>query len=306
VTLVDRCGRVQYGPKSMASFKGFTEVEISPEVEEGEDYSQRDIDGEWCVVGKGEDSVKWWSVKITFCKVDADVFHMMNRAWRLNLNAQGKTSGVRMGQKISNDLGFALELWPKLAEGGGGVCDDEDAPADVDPSGYLLLPWCVSMAPDSWNLANGVATFALNARTRAGSRWGVGPYDVVRQVDGTPGPLLVPIDSGRTGTDPDLVITDVVDVAPPPVMCGAQPLSNPLGPAFTVETVDGQPLQREFTPPATGGPYSLDPGDGSAAVTLPTAGLVHTYAAAGVYAPSVYPTATPGRVTFQLVEVTAT
>jgi hypothetical protein len=302
-TLVDRCGRTTYGPKSSAAFGGFVSVEFSPEVEEGEDFSTKDIAGDWCVVGKGDDMIKWIATKLTFCRVDADVFYMMNRSWKLNVDAQGRSSGFRIGQKLSSAAGFALEIWPKSAPGA--VACDDDADENADPGGYILLPWNVATAPDSWTLENGTASFALNARTIAGSRWGVGPYDVIRQVDGSAGPLLVPIDDGRVSGDPDLFYYDFTDVAPPPAACGALPLSNPTGPVFTVEDVVGEPLQREFTPPGAGGPYTLDPGDGTAPVPLPALGVIHEYAEPGVYYPSVYVTATPQSVTFQRIEVAA-
>jgi hypothetical protein len=68
---------------------------------------------------------------------------------------------------------------------------------------------------------NGAINFTLSgASSKDGSEWGVGPYDVVRDEGGLPGPLNEPIDSG------DHLNLEVTTVAPPEAEEGATALGT--------------------------------------------------------------------------------
>ncbi|WP_367139608.1 Ig-like domain-containing protein [Saccharothrix sp. HUAS TT1] len=234
-TVLDACGRAPRGPRSQAVSNGFIQIETAPEVQEGEDYSTTRADGGLCNNESGPDSLKWLNVSIQFCQVDFDLFVLLNPTWKRVTNAAGtQSTGFRIGQSFSDRLGFALEVWPRVAGGDVG-CDDLDDPGPldpddvIDPNGYFLLPWVIARAPDTWTLQNGTVTFTLRGRTRAGSRWLRGPYDVTRDINGSPAPLLVPIEDGRGSSgqrpyDPDHFHAEVVSVAPPEPTCGAIPL----------------------------------------------------------------------------------
>ena len=50
-----------------------------------------------------------------FCQVDPELFTMLNRAWKPVTDATRKTiTGYRQGQQVSDSLGYALELWPRI------------------------------------------------------------------------------------------------------------------------------------------------------------------------------------------------
>jgi hypothetical protein len=60
---------------------------------------------------------------------------------------------------------------------------------------YFLLPWVTNGLLGDLELANEGVNLELTGSTRAGGRWGTGPYDVVAQdAAGTPGPMLTPLD----------------------------------------------------------------------------------------------------------------
>lgn len=254
VTRVDACGRPLYGPKSQVVSSGFVSVEISPEVEEGEDYSTKTAGGDLCISEKGQDNLKWMTIGIEFCQVDPDMFTAMNPTWKPVTNGdRSQSTGFRIGQKFSDTAGFALELWPKAAGAGASCLDEDDGAVDPDfeVNGYFLLPWVLGTAPDSWTLENGAATFKLQGRTKAGSLWGAGPYPVTRDADGAPAALLDPIDPGFdvpqwdfvSTADPDHFHAEIVTVRPPAASCGARPLYNPSAIAPTV-TVTGSGTSR--------------------------------------------------------------
>lgn len=233
-TLVNACGRPVRGPRSQAVSNGFVQVESSPEVQEGQDYSTTRADGGTCSAETGPDTLKWINVSIQFCQVDFELFNLINPTWKRVTNAaRTMTTGVRIGESLDSRLGFALELWPRVSGADVGCDDLDSAPEDpddpIDPVGYFLFPWIVARAPDSWTNNNGTVTFTLRGRTRAGARWMNGPYDVTRDIVGSPAPLLDPIEDGRGSSGirpftPDHFHMELVSVTPPQPTCGARPL----------------------------------------------------------------------------------
>lgn len=232
VTRLDHCGRPVYGDCSTAVSSGFVSVEFEPEVQEGEDYTLRNADGDLCVSERGQDALQWINVSIEFCNVDPELWQIMNPTWKTVKNAKGEVTGFRIGEKFSDEQGFALEVWPKAA-GQTALCDD--APDDAQPNGYFLLPYVIGGAPQGWTLEDGTATFTLNGRTKAGSLWGRGPYNITHDANGNPSPLLEPIASGSNGSDPDHFHADIVTIGPPEASCGCQELE-----AMAPGAVDGQ------------------------------------------------------------------
>lgn len=245
VTRLDKCGRPAWGPKSSFVESGFTSIEIAPESEEGEDYTTKTAGGDLCIAAKGQDSIKWYTVAIEFCSVNYELFQMMNPTWRPTQDYWGRTTGVEIGQSMTDTIGFALEIWPKVT-GTGSLClsDEGSLPDDYEVNGYIVLPWLVGTSPDSWTLENGAATFKLNARTVPGSLWGRGPYNVMFDQNWEKQPLPRPVDPGfdvpawhfTTSGDPTLVRPDITTLAPPKSTCGPVPLWNPndIDPVITV------------------------------------------------------------------------
>lgn len=306
VTRLDECGRPVYGPCNQVVSDGFVSVEFSPEVEEGEDYTQRNANGDLCVNERGKDALTWISVAIEFCRVDAELWQIMNPTWKTVTNAQGDVTGFRIGEKFSDTQGFALELWPK-ATGQASLCD-EDAPTDAAPNGYFLLPYVLGGAPESWTLENGVATFTLNGRTKGGSLWGRGPYNITHDAAGQPSPLLQPIDSGATSGNPDHFHADIVTLAPPPAACGCQPLEAlPPGAQGGQITFDpAQPNRGCFTVSGSPGrPVTITWGDGTDPVNSRVGREeCHLYTATGTYTVTVADADDPAKSNEYQVEVT--
>ncbi|GAA0591566.1 hypothetical protein GCM10010174_03240 [Kutzneria viridogrisea] len=249
VTRVDACGRTAYGPASMAVSAGFAAAEISPEIEDGDDVSAKSASGELIVSEPGQPSLKWVAVTVEFIKVDPSVFLLMNPSFKPVTAADRKiVTGWRMGQKMNSSAGFALELWPRLADAGRS-CLDEHADESFHPCGYFLLPRMGGATLDSWTLEPKVATFKLKCRSKAGSLWGRGPrnsaYKITRNADGEPDWLFDPIDPGiawpaggfpnATG-NADHFHGDQVTVAPPEVTDGAVALWNEDAPVPVLST----------------------------------------------------------------------
>lgn len=268
ITRLDHCGRPLYGPDSQVVTDGFVSVEFSPEVQEGEDYTVRNAAGNLCVSERGPDALQWFNVSIEFCRVDPCLWTIMNPAWPVVRNAQGEITGLRIGERFDDTQGFALELWPKVTSQGA-ICDD-DAAEDAEPNGYFLLPYVVGGAPDSWTFEDAALTFSLSGRTKGGSLWGRGPYNITHDANGNPTPLLEPIDSGSEGGNPDHLHMDIVTVAPPEASCGCQPL-EPIQPGVENGELSIDPEQPNracgIITGSAARQVTIDWGDGSDPVT---------------------------------------
>jgi hypothetical protein len=294
-TIVDQCGRPVFGPRSACVTRGFVSVEISPEVEAGADYTQRTAGGDLCFPGeKGADNIKWYKVAIDFCSVDPDLYLMLNRSWKRVTNAARTTStGWRMGGTITDQLGFALEMWPKATGTADACLDPAASQPDFQINGYFLLPWVIPLAPDNFTLENKPITWKLNGRTRFGSLWGRGPYNVTRDIAGVAAPLLDPIDPGFDVPDWSFVSSgeadpfhaELVTVKPPAPSCGAIGLwdstaTAPTGTVVADSTNTRMAMLTITNFAATGNSGTVDWGDGIATALSSSSGGLgqHTYA----------------------------
>lgn len=306
LTAIDGCGKPMYGPESMAVSTGIVSIELEPETEDGEEYSQKNAAGEQCFPAfTGPSSIKWWNVTIEFCSIDPELFALICPNWPgVKDWSRTRNVGWRMGSKISPDMtagqpsGFALETWPKSAGAGvAQVCYD-DTSAAPNPGGYFLLPWCVPDAPDSFTLEDGPATFTIKAKTKPGSLWQRGPYNVViNDAEGTAGPLNDPIDPGfklykpgddpndRTGFDATHFHGELTTVGPPDFKglgCGTHPLwdSDTSKPTATLDTTgsSARTLKLAVTNfDAIGGHGTVDWGDGTKNTDYPNSPQSHEY-----------------------------
>jgi hypothetical protein len=216
ITKLDSCGR-PVPPGTECGYvvtKGYTEIAFTPETTEPDEIEQRNACGEVCVTDRSCEELRWINVAITFCQVDPDVISLITGYERV-LDWEGNSVGVRVRRQIECDAGWALETWSRVPDV---QCEPTAAQGQW---GYYLLPWLVGGIIGEYTLGNNAVTFSLTARTKAGSGWGVGPWDVDQQdAAGTPGPLLTPI-----GPD-DHEDMHLTTIAPPEPECGCQPMPD--------------------------------------------------------------------------------
>lgn len=203
VTELDTCGTPVTGGSFVVS-SGFIQVEITSELEDGEEYIQKNADGALCVNERGPDSLKRLNVTVDWCNVDPDIINLIT-GYPTEMDGADAV-GFRI-QEGEADTNWALEIWTGVA---GQAC------AGGLTYGYMLLPFITGSTLGDITIENATATFQTTGYTQGNSTWGVGPYDVV----GTPaGPLVVPI--GAT----DHALVRLTDVAPPAALCGAQTIT---------------------------------------------------------------------------------
>lgn len=302
ITKVNSLGRVIYGPDVFVATKGFVRVNMQQQITEGETISLVSASGETCVSDKSPDSLDWINVTIDFCKVDISLFTLLNENFKALKNCYGEVAGFAESYTLAQESGFALEVWSDV---------QDYLPTDPNAVGawlYWLVPFLVNARLGDETIENNAVTFQIVARTKKGSGWGVGPHlDIECQdpVGGECGPLLVPVDPNEPRRR--LLVT----CPPPPAICGAQPLSVADSPAITVAEAPGDAARRtvEVIPPVTGGPWSVNWGDGTIDAVLGADGGTHQYPApvpAGStreYTISVWATATPDKKRYVKVTV---
>lgn len=217
VTRLDGCGRPATGDDpscvSVVS-EGFVSVAIAANLLTGTDITQTNAAGKLCVVARSPDQFRNHDVTLTFCEVDPDLFAMVTNSRPVTGYVDGveETVGFRTVEGAPSDA-YALEVWMGVP---GQQCVGE---ASTGSYGYVLLPFVVPGALGDFTIENGAVTFTTSGYTKGGSDWDVGPYDVVPDQLGDPGPLPSPIESDVHAH------LQWTTVAPPDASCGCVPLA---------------------------------------------------------------------------------
>lgn len=203
LTRLDECG----APDTTAECgvivtDGFITVTISNEVEAGEEYTQKNAWGDFCIAEKDGDRVKWANVTISMCEVDPEVLDLVGGA---NPVVNGDdTIGATFGTE-TNPNAFAIEVWTKKA--GADACSGGST-----EWGYFIVPFVRNGILDGdLTIENAPMTLGLKGEgVGASADWGVGPHgdNPMRNATGFP--------------EGDLYGMVVTDVAPPPVTNGCQ------------------------------------------------------------------------------------
>ncbi|MFI7278519.1 fibronectin type III domain-containing protein [Streptomyces sp. NPDC049879] len=258
ITRVDACGRPVYGECNAVVTDGLVSIKLTPEVEEGEEKSQVNFAGRNCYSRPGCDTVKWWTVEITWCAINFAAFEMINPTYRLRRNDEGEVIGYYASNSVDCSRGYAVEVWAQV-EGAADACTGEEG------SGawvYIPLPWIAGGTPGEITIGGEDSiNFVTTGKTRNGSRWGRGPYNV-EIVNGVPAPLAVPLNPD----EPMGVI--VTTVAPPEMDCDCQDVPRPVPDPATlfvegVATEDPRNTVRLRVDNAGLGPVMVDWGDGT-------------------------------------------
>lgn len=215
VTRLDVCGNPEFGDCAFGVSDGFVSATITPNTEEGERFLQRNANGKAIVNQRGKPILNWYDVSIQFAEVDPELFTILT-GLDPYYDDQDRVIGFPVTESQFATANFGLELWMGNAEE---VCPPDGAPLPF--YGYNLLPWVTEGAlMEDIAITNDLITFTVVGRTRKGTPWGVGPYDVVLDAAEDPAPLYTPI---PTDTHHLPIWTQL---APPAPECGCLSLSS--------------------------------------------------------------------------------
>lgn len=215
VTRLDGCGNPDPGDSAVVVSKRVSTITVDEVSEEGESIRDRDFSGALSVVDDAYAEVVGFTVDTTFSGVDPELITMMT-GQPVVKNAAGDVVGFDATSDIDLDgFGFAIEIWSKIA---GNACDI----SGNRPWGYTVFPFLKGGRLGGFSFESGSAVqFQMTgAQTRDGNGWGVGPFDVDRDVAGAPAPLFTPL--GERAHFRNILVT----LDPPAPSVAAFPLAS--------------------------------------------------------------------------------
>lgn len=266
ITRVDVCGRPVYGPCNAVVSRCIATITDSPQVTEAEPRTQTGFDGQACWTEPGCDRVDYHSLAINWSQISIDGFSFMNPSARISRDGTGEAIGRFENNEIDCSAGYAVEVWAS-AGGSNDVCAAGDG--GEGSWYYRVYPWVSGGTPGEVTMggADEVA-FQFTGRTKRGTRWGRGPYQITLQ-DGVPAGL-------PDGFDPDLdepYWEGIVTLPPPEADCDCVEVDRPIPEPATL-VISGRPEESPrltvdlWADNAGLGPVLVDWGDGSPVVEV--------------------------------------
>lgn len=216
ITRLDECGAVVEGQCSTVVTDGVISVTDTANYQDPEDITQANANGDLCIDDQADPALRWLDLEIVLCRVDPDIVNIMTGdPLVLDDAATPNTVGYRIDAGLTGTGNFALEVWSGLP---GNACT-----GGFPNYGYHLFPWVKQATYAERSVANAPYAITLNARTQAGSPWGVGPYNIRRDAvtPATLEPLMTPI-----GTQQHYHF-QFSDAPLPTPACGCVPLTIP-------------------------------------------------------------------------------
>lgn len=175
IVRVDACGNPVTGTGSLVVVtKGFVQVQMEPQYEDGEEFFERTADGTPCVNQKDDPVLKRMQLTIDFCEINTTGVAYLASARELTVNGAGVTGTGFAFAEGSPSNRYSLEVWQRVA--GSGSCDPSGAQRYI----YNAWPNVGSSRIGSYTVENGRSTMQVQSETQAVSTtpvigWGNGP-----------------------------------------------------------------------------------------------------------------------------------
>lgn len=214
VTRLDSCGNPDPGASAVVVSKRISTVTIDEVTEDGTDIRERNFGDELLIKDDAFTQIVGYTADIALCGVDPDLVGLLTGQPVVS-DAAGNIVGFDATTTVDLDsFGFSLEVWSRLA---GVACD----PSGFRPWGYTVFPFLKGGRIGGFSFENGAVQFTISgAQTRDGNGWGVGPFDVDRNVSNLPSPL-------HTALGTNTHYRNIkVRLDPPTASCGATALAS--------------------------------------------------------------------------------
>lgn len=185
VTRLDSCGLPIAGPENGFVFDCVASIAMEADIDEGDDLVYKSGTGKICAIKRACPQLLGYNVTLTIGAISPEFIDIVTGQPRY-LGFDGEPIGFDDCQYQCPGPGFGLEWWAPTI---GGDCTDGE-PKYL----YGLLPWNINGRLGDLTVANEVAELEYTGTTKAGGKWGTGPYNV-QETDaaGTPGRLLTPL-----------------------------------------------------------------------------------------------------------------
>lgn len=164
VVKVDACGIPVTGTGSLVVVtKGFVQVQMDPQYEDGQEFFSRTADGTPCVNQKDDPVLKRFQLTVDMCEVNSTMAAYITSARELSDNQAGVTGrgwAFSEGQPTNR---YSLEIWQKVA--GSGACDPTGAQRYI----YNAFPNLGATKIGQYTIQNDRSTLQFMSETQPGS-----------------------------------------------------------------------------------------------------------------------------------------
>lgn len=214
-TRLDACGEPDPGASAVVVSKRVSTITVDEVTEDGSNIRERGFDDKLQVVDDGYTETLGYTADIQLLGVDPGLVNLLS-GQPVVMNAAGDIVGFDNVTGLDLDgFGFSLEIWSRIA---GSQCD----PSGNRLWGYTLLPFLKGGRLGGFSVEGGssISFTVSGAQTRDGNGWGVGPFDVDRNLGGLPAPLHTAIPANAHYRN------ILVSLDPPAASCGAFALAS--------------------------------------------------------------------------------
>jgi len=198
---LDACGAPVTGTGGQVSVtKGFVQVNMEPQYEDGVEFFERTADGSPCVNQKDDPTLKRLNLTSQFCEVNVSAAALMISARELTTGTPATGTGFAVAEGNPTRR-YSLEVWQEVA--GAGACDASGQQRYI----YNAWPNVGATQLGAYLVENGRSTLETTSETRgASAAW-------VAQV----GSDYLP--AGETIDDDEHWVWNVTTTAPPTIAC---------------------------------------------------------------------------------------
>lgn len=186
VTRLDGCGvpPVPTTTNSLVVSSGFISVQYELDYEDGDEFIQKNANGELCINDRSCDQFKRVMVTISFCEVDPDLFSLIT-ANAVEVDASGIDVGFRISEGVDCS-NFTLELWSGID--GSGDCPLTNEIQTLTEGGSGLTSYTITFNGQTTASIDDDAT-AAEVQAALELLDGIDPGDIL--VTGTTNPIAM-------------------------------------------------------------------------------------------------------------------
>lgn len=166
IVALDSCGVPVTGASGLVVVtKGFVQVEMEPQYQEGEEFFERTADGTPCVNQRDDPTLTRMQLTIDFCEVNVLGVSFITSARALTVGDPATGTGFAVAEGNAENR-FSLEVWQQVA--GSGACDASGNQRYI----YNAWPNVGASQFGSYTVENGRSTLQVISETRgAAATW---------------------------------------------------------------------------------------------------------------------------------------
>jgi hypothetical protein len=157
---LDACGIPITGASGIVAVtKGFVQVSMEPQYEDGQEFFERTADGSPCVNQKDDPTLKRLNLTSQFCEINASAASLMISARELVSGTPTTGTGFALAEGNPTRR-YSLEVWQEVA--GAGACDASGQQRYI----YNAWPNVGATQLGGYTIENGRSTLETTSETK--------------------------------------------------------------------------------------------------------------------------------------------